>query len=149
MSASDCNVPSIQSRPYLSGPQIAFMHISSRGVGGASADVLVSLPFPCNSFFLVAEGSGGTPAGANTVFFHLKALNKNYVGNSITETGFEDWIAMTAAQLSGVNYRTFIRFKEKINQFYLDIGQEGGAKTDLVIACCADDAIVVSGGMWT
>lgn len=143
---NDSTCSTIKSRQYLSGPQIFYAQVQNPGPNG-QADVVVNTPFPVNSFFIVSR-KGGTEA--NSVFFHLTKLNKNYttVNVASTATGLEQWISMNTLPASGPNYLSVIRFKEKMNQFFLDIGFEGGSGP-ITIACVADDELQVTGGLYT
>lgn len=136
----------IRSRQYLSGPQIFYAVIQNPGPN-AQADVVVNTPFPCNTFFIVSR-KGGTEN--NSLFFHLTKLNKSYTGVNVATvaTGFEQWISMNTLPASGPNYLTIIKFKEKINQFFVDVGTEGGAGP-ITVACLSDDEISLTGGLYT
>jgi hypothetical protein len=136
----------LRSRTYLSGPEIFYAIIQNPGPNG-QADVLVNLPFPCNSFFIVSR-KGGTEA--NSIFFHLTKLNKLYATPNVASTmvGTEQWISLNSLPSTGPNYLTVIRFREKILQFYLDVGVEGGAGP-LSVGCLADDEMTISGGLYT
>jgi hypothetical protein len=136
----------LKSRDYLSGPLVFYALVQNNGPNG-QADVQVNTPNPCNCFFIVSR-KGGTEA--NSIFFHLTKLNKSYttVNVATTASGFEQWISMNTLPASGTNYLTVIKFKEKINTFFLDIGFEGGAGP-ITIACVADDELSVNGGLYT
>lgn len=139
-----CNPESLRSRQTLSGPQIFYATIQNPGPN-AQADVFVPLPFPCNSFFIVAV-KGGTEA--SSVFFHLQKIQRLYAVAAIAANGNEGWISLNTNPAAGPQYRTVIRFKEKIMGFFLDIGFEGGAGP-ITIACVADNDIQVTGGLYT
>jgi hypothetical protein len=139
-----CSPEPVRSRQTPSGPQIFFTTIQNAGPT-AQADVPVLLPFPCNSFFITSV-KGGTEN--SSCFFHLTKLQKTYTLAAIAAQGTEPWISMNALPASGPMYRTVIRFKEKMMQFFLDIGFEGGAGP-ITIACVGDDAIQITGGLYT
>lgn len=148
---SDPNVPdpaqcvTQKARQYLSGPQVFFAQVAATTNG--QGDVVVKTPFPCNAFMVVSR-KGGTEN--NSIFFHLTPLNKTYTSANVASvaTGFEQWISMNTLPATGPNFLSVIRFKELINQFYLDIGGEGGAGP-ITIACFTDDAMQVTGGLYT
>lgn len=141
-----CNPEPVRSRMQPSGPQIFFVTVQSPGPNG-QADVLVQLPFPCNSFFIVNRKSG---TENTTIFFHLAKLGKSYSTANVasTATGLEQWISMNALPASGPVYLTVIRFKEKILQYFLDIGNEGGPGP-ITIANVADESMRLTGGLYT
>lgn len=143
MNDAQCN--GLKARQYLSGPQIFFAAVAATALG--QADVVVNVPFPANCFFVVSR-KGGTEN--NSLFFHLTKLNKSYTTANVATvaTGAEQWISMNTLPATGPNYLTVIRFREKINQFFLDIGAEGGAGP-ITIACVADDELQVNGGLYT
>jgi hypothetical protein len=139
-----CDPEPVRSRQQPSGPQIFFQTIQNAGPN-AQADVLIQCPFPCNSFF-ISSVKGGTET--SSVMFHLAKLGKNYIAPAINAVGNEPWISLNINPAAGPIYRTVIRFKETILQFFLDIGFEGGAGP-ITIACVADDAIQITGGLYT
>jgi hypothetical protein len=138
--------PPLRSRPYVSGPQIFFLHFAFQTIGGAQFDQRFNLPFPCNSFFLVSINKT-----ANSLFLHLTPTNRSNPTGSATVTvlGNEEWFPMTALQLASTNYWAAIRFKDPIQIMYLSGGSETGTSTILTLACVADDTLIVNGGMWT
>lgn len=140
----ECNPEPLRSRQQLSGPQIFYFTFNNTGPN-ATADLLVNLPFPCNSFFLTSV-KGGTEA--SSVMFHLSKIGRVYAAAAITALGTEPWISLNANPASGPIYRTVIRFKEKINQFFLDVGVEGGAGF-ITLACVGDNDLQVTGGLYT
>ena len=140
--------PNLRARMQTSGPQIYWAHVHKTALGGAKADILVPLGFPCNAFALV---NALNALGQNSIFFHLRPLNKTYTGNGTNAIGTEEWIPLTnfpsgsTQPLWGI-----LRFREKITQFYLDIGQEaGGGDFDITIACFNDDTVMFVGGQFT
>lgn len=135
--------PPVRSRQFLSGPDIAFIPV--QGGVNAVADIPVNLPFPCNAFFVSAVKTG---TEASSIMFHLTKIFKNYAAAAITATGTEPWISMTTLPAAGPIYRTVIRFKEPILQFFLDIGAEGGANTQITIAAVRDDSFQLNGGLY-
>lgn len=144
MSSSSCPPP-IRSRQYVGGPTPNYVTVQSRGVGGASADLLVQLPFPCSVFFIASM-----LAPTDSVYFHLTALGKVYTANAITELGTENWIPMTSLIASGSIYRAVIHLREPVKQFYLDLGQEAGGQQTLTIACYREIGdIEIVGGLYT
>lgn len=139
-----CDPEPVRSRQSLSGPQIFFQTIQNNGPN-AQGDVLVQCPFPCNSFFL-SSVKGGTEA--SSVMFHLTRIGRIYAVAAIAAIGNEPWISLNVNPASGPQYRGVIRFKEKILQFFLDIGFEGGAGP-ITIACVADEDVQITGGLYT
>jgi hypothetical protein len=130
------------------GPQIYFAPVQSQGIGGATADIYVQLPFPCKVFFLC---SIQTPQ--DSIFFHFEQLAKNYNGsNAIVPTGKEPWIPLNNQIISSVApyYWSILKFKRPIQAFYVDMGQEAGAQNFATICCVKDEeAFVVDGGPWS
>jgi len=143
---NDATCNPLRSRQYLSGPLVQFVTVQNNGPNG-QGDIQVNLANPCNSFMIVSR-KGGTEN--NSIFFHLTKLNKNYTGVNVasTATGTEQWFSMNTLPATGPNYLSFIRFKETIMTFFLDIGFEGGAGP-ITIACFADDELSVNGGLYT
>lgn len=139
-----CHPEPLRARQNLSGPQIFYATIQNVGPN-AQADVTVALPFPCNSFFINSV-KGGTEA--SSVFFHLAKIQRQYAAAAISALGTEPWISLNTNPAGGPQYRTVIRFREKILQFFLDIGFEGGAGP-LTISCVADLDVQVTGGLYT
>ncbi len=140
----ECNPEPLRSRMQPSGPQIFYFTFNNPGPN-AQGDLLVQLPFPCNSFFMTSV-KGGTEA--SSIFFHLTRLGKIYGGAAIAAVGNEPWISLNTLPASGPNYRTVIRFKEKILQYFLDVGFEGGAG-QITIANVGDDDLTITGGLYT
>ena len=132
-------------RQLGNGPQIYFAPVAGQAIGGALADIYVQLPFQCKVFFIA---SIKTPQ--NSVFFHLTPLGKNYAGgNIITPNGTEDWISMTSQIVAtgAPYYLTVLKFKNPIQAFYVDSGNENGQPNAFTIACLKDeDALDISGG---
>lgn len=148
MASSSSCPPNLRSRPYVGGPQFVFVGpIVGQAVGGADADVHIVLPFPCR-YFTIA--SILTPQ--NSVFFHLKQLNKTYGSNAIVPTGKEQWISMTAQNVTTAApyYLTEITLGTPIQDFYLDTGHENGGANTITLLCAAEpDAITLRGGAYT
>jgi len=140
----ECDPQQLRSRQTLSGPQIFFFTFNNVGPN-ATGDNLVQLPFPCQSFF-ISSVKGTTEA--SSVFFHLAKLLKTYASPTIVATGNEPWITLNTNPATGPNYRTVIRFKEPILQYFLDVGVEGGAGL-ITIANVNDDAVQITGGLYT
>ncbi len=136
--------PPIRSRGYVSGPDIVFINLTG-GNPNAIGDVLVYLPMPCNSFFVSSVQAGRE---ASSLMFHLTTIGRNYTTPAIAALGTEPWISLTTLPAAGPIYRTVIRFKEPILQFYVDIGAEGGVNTKFTLACVRDDNLLITGGLY-
>jgi hypothetical protein len=139
--------PALRARNYVSGPQIFFLHNKFPTVGGAQFDVQFNLPYPCNSFFLVS-----TSQPTDTLFLSLKPTGRNNPGGvlaAIVPLGTEEWFQMTAVPASGPNYFGMFRFKEPIQTIFLSAGTESGNASTITLACVADDALIVTGGVYT
>lgn len=141
---SPCSNEPVRSRQQPPGPQIFFQTIQNPGPN-AQADLLFTLPFPCNSFFLSAV-KGGTEA--SSIFLHLVPIGRIYTAAAIAALGTEPWISLNTNPSTGPQYRTVVRFNEKILQVYFDVGVEGGAGP-LTVACVADDSLQITGGLYT
>lgn len=139
-----CSPEPVRSRQQPPGPQIFYATFQNPGPN-AQADVQLILPFPCNSFFLSAV-KGGTEA--SSIFLHLAPIGRIYSAAAIAALGTEGWISLNTNPSTGPNYRTVVRFDEKVLIVYFDIGVEGGAGP-LTVACVADDSIQITGGLYT
>lgn len=138
--------PKIRSKPYVSGPNVFFLHIVGQVVGGAQFDLPFKLPFPCNTFFMAS-----TAQVTNSLFLSLMPTRRNNQTGSgaITMLGSEEWFPMNAVPLAGTNYWAMLRFSDPTQQIYISMGTESGAPNIVTIACVADDALQMSGGIWT
>ncbi len=135
------------SRQQPSGPQVFPLIIDKTGVfGGNFFDIPVALPFPCNTFFIASVQSGDE---ANSIIMYFNALNYPRGFPMTTLNGNEQIFWLTSFDAIGPLYRTVIRFKEKITNFFVAIGSENGHLSRYCIFCTNDDELSVRGGIYT
>lgn len=138
-----------RSRQYTSGPQITPLTFDFRAlIGGNLFDIPVSLPFPCNCFFLASISQGGE---SNSLVMYFNKLNYKQGTSFVTNwQGLEQVFYFNVGQqAAGQNYRSVIRFKEPVTQFFLAIGTENGSGQRFTIFATNDDELELSGGLYT
>ncbi len=132
------------SRPYVSGPRIAFLNFNFFPlIGGALADIPVHAPWPCNVFFLTSVKAGNE---ADTVTFHF--VPDGHQRTILNMAGTEAVIPLTSNLTTGPVYRTFIRLAKPVQDFFLDIGTEVGQGPTFTLACAEDDALALRSGTY-
>jgi hypothetical protein len=139
--------PPLKSRPYVSGPQVYYLHVVNfPHIGGFQYDVPFALPFPCSKFFLLSA-TGLT----NTLYLSLKPIGKQNPGSGgITIAGTEEWFPMTtlSSGLTGQVRFSVVKFKDPTSNIFLSMGTESGAGSNFVLACAPEDGIEVLSGPW-
>jgi hypothetical protein len=138
----------IRSRQSLSGPQIFFLLADFVGlIGGSIWDVPITLPFPCNTFFIASIRSGDE---ANSVAMYFQPLNRPRGSAFTSLNGTEQIFYLNTTNIvTGPFYRSVIKFKESVTQFFLAIGTENGGASRYTIGCTNDKELKLTGGIYT
>lgn len=140
--------PPIRSRQYLSGPTIFWALVSKLGVvGGNYWDIPISLPFPCNTFFIGSIKEGDE---ANSLYMSFMPTNKPRGTSFATLTGQEQIFPLNPAQLllSAPHYYGVLKFKEASNLVYFHMGQENGELSQYSIGCVVGTDFDIKGGLY-
>lgn len=139
----------MKSRPYLSGPRISYLNFNFFPlIGGALYDIPVHAPFPSNAFYLSSVKTGNEADSILMTLAPIYGKRGNNPSNNMTgrETGGVIWLSNTVA--TGPVYRTFVRFKEPIQDFFLSIGTETGQAPTFTLACVEDDSVILRSGIF-
>lgn len=121
-----------------------FITVQAKPVPGAApvGDFVINLPKAFRKFFIV---SCTNSANNNSKYLHLSPIGKHYPTGSpgITPDGSEQWFNMN--QVTGANQTqgaNIIKFKEPVQQIYLDFGFETGGGTPYQFTiCCTDEGV--------
>jgi hypothetical protein len=137
----------IRSRQSLSGPQIFFLTFDfTQAIGGNIWDVPFALPFPCNTFFISSVKGGDE---INSLILYFKALGYPLNFPFTTLKGNEQIYYLNSVLTTGPVYRTVLRFKDPVLNFFLAIGTENGHASRYTIGCTNDDELELTGGIYT
>lgn len=137
----------IRSRQSLPGPQIFHLIVDITGIiGGNIFDLPQQLPFPCNTFFLESVRQGDE---ANSLIMYFQKLNLPRAFSFATFSGNEPIYFLTSNRTTGPVYRTVLRFKEPVTNFFVGIGTEDGVGSQYCIGCTNDDEMEIYGGIYT
>jgi len=115
-------------------PNLRSVTLQLGNAGPAKNDIHVVLQKPARKIWLASLPDN---VEGCSIYWHLDPIGNRYTTNQIVPSGFEPWISMVTA--SGTNYRTVLKSKVPISEFYLDVGWETGAADHNLTFLLADD----------